>query len=156
MKRMLFSRLFFLVVLAGAGLVLGCGQKDVSLAPVSGKVTVDGQPLTSGSVSLLLDVPLGNEGAKEASKAPTAGLSGGKIGPDGTYKIYTGGKEGAPLGKYKVRVIPPQTETKKDKDAKEAPDIGYNKKYTDANKTPLHIEVVASPQPGAYDLKLTK
>lgn len=156
MKRMLFSRLVFFVVLAGAGLALGCGQKEVSLAPVTGKVTVDGQPLTSGTVSLILDVPLGNEGAEEAGRATTIGLSGGKIGSDGTYKIYTGGKEGAPLGKYKVRIIPPQTETKEDKEGKEAPDIGYKKDYTDANKTPLHIEVVASPQAGAYDLKLKK
>jgi hypothetical protein len=156
MKRMLFSRLFFLVVLACAGLVLGCGQKEVALAPVSGKVTVDGQPLTSGSVSLVPDVPLGNEGAQVADKMATPGLSGGKIEPDGTYKIYTGGKEGAPLGKYKVRVVPPQTETNKDKDAKGEPDIGYKREYTDANKTPLHYEVVANPQAGAYDLKLKK
>jgi hypothetical protein len=156
MKRMLFSRPEFLVILAGAGMALGCGQKDVPLVPVSGKVTVDGQPLTSGSVSLVPDVPRGNEGAQAADKMTMPSLSGGKIGPDGTYKIYTGGKEGAPLGKYKVRIVPSQTETKPDKDAKEAPDIGYNKKYTDANKTPLRYEVVASPKPGAYDLKLTK
>ena len=156
MKRRFFSRLVFLAVLVGIAPALGCGQKDVALAPVTGKVTVDGKPLSSGTVSLIPDVAAGGEGAKEAGKIPTLGLSGGGIGPDGTYKIYTGGKEGAPLGKYKIRIVPPQTQTKKDKDAKEAPDIGYKKDYTDANKTPLHYEVVASPEPGRYDLKLTK
>jgi hypothetical protein len=150
---MFLSRLVVLVVLAGAGLALGCGQKDVPLAPVSGKVTVDGQPLTSGSVSLIPDVPLGNEGAQQASKRQTGGLSGGTIGSDGTYKIYTAGKEGAPLGKYKVRIIPHVTEGKDDK---ETPDIGFKKEYTDANKTPLHFEVIKDPEAGRYDLKLTK
>jgi hypothetical protein len=28
-------------------------------------------------------------------------------------------------------------------------------KYTDANESPLKIEVVANPAPGAYDLELT-
>jgi hypothetical protein len=156
MRRVLFSRSALLVVLAGVGLAPGCGKKDVSLVPVSGKVTVDGKPLTSGTVSLVADVPMGSEGAEEASKMQTLGLSGGEIGPDGTYKIKTGGKDGAPPGKYKVRVIPPITEPKGDKDAKEAPDIGFNKEYTDANKTPLKFEVVTSPKPGQYDLKLTK
>jgi hypothetical protein len=153
MKRMLLSRLVFLVLLIGAGLVLGCGKKEVSLAPVTGKVTVDGKPLTSGSVSLIADVPLGNPGAEEASKMQTLGLSGGEIKSDGTYKIYTGDKEGAPLGKYKVRVVPPLAEPK---ESKETPDIGFNKKYTDANNTPLKYEVVSSPEAGRYDLKLTK
>jgi hypothetical protein len=155
MKRLLLSRLVFLVVLLGSGLVLGCGKKDASMAPVTGKVTVDGKPLTSGSVSLIPDVPMGNEGAQEASKLQTSALSGGEIKSDGTYKIYTGGKEGAPLGKYKVRVVPPITEPK-DKEGKETPDIGFKKEYTDANKTPLHYEVVGSPEAGRYDLNLKK
>jgi hypothetical protein len=154
MMHRLISPRGVVIVLIGIGLAPGCGgQKEVPLAPVTGKVTVDGKPLTSGTVSLVPDVPLGDEGAKEASKMQTAGLSGGEIKPDGTYKIYTGGKEGAPLGKYKVRVLPPVTETKEDKGAA---DIGFDKKYTDANKTPLRFEVVASPEAGRYDLKLTK
>jgi len=153
MKRASFSPFAVPAIFVGVILTPGCGQKEVTLAPVTGKVTVDGKPLTSGSVSLIPDVPLGSEGAKQASKIPTLGPSGGEIGPDGTYKIYTSGKEGAPLGKYRVRVVPPITEVKDDK---EVPDIGFDKKYTDANKTPLRIEVVPNPQPGAYDLKLTK
>jgi len=154
MKHMLLSRFFILEVLVGAGLVLGCtGKKDVSLAPVTGKVTLDGKPLTSGSVSLIPDVPLGNEGAQEASKMQTIGLSGGEIKSDGTYTISTAGKEGAPLGKYKVRVLPPMTEPSQ---SKEAPKLRFRQDYTDANKTPLKYEVVSSPEAGRYDLKLTK
>lgn len=154
MMRLLFSRLVFLAVLIGVGLASGCGEKAVSLAPVSGKVTVDGKPLSSGSVSLIPDVSLSDKGASEVSKMQTTGMSGGEINPDGTYKIYTDGKEGAPLGKYKIRVMPPVTQSKDEKDAKEAPDIGFDKDYTDPNRTRLHYEVVASPEPGRYDLKL--
>ncbi|HEY7330900.1 MAG TPA: hypothetical protein VH592_24885 [Gemmataceae bacterium] len=154
MKRLLLSRRVLLVVLVSIGLGSGCGQKSGgSLAPVTGKVTVDGKPLTGGSVSLIPDLPMGEEGAKQASKLTSSELSGGAIKSDGTYKIQTGGKDGAPLGKYKVRVIPPLTETK---GAKETPDIGFDQENTDANKTKLKIEVVASPEAGRYDLKLKK
>jgi hypothetical protein len=150
--RMLFSRFVSLVVLVGVGLAPGCGQKEASLTPVAGKVTVDGAPLSSGSVSLIPDVSV-EAGAKTASNEIPGGMSGGEIKSDGTYKIYTGGKEGAPLGKYKVRVIPPVTAPKDDK---ETPNIGFDKKYTDAHNTPLHFEVVKNAEAGHYDLKLKK
>ena len=152
MKRLFFSRLVLVAVLVGAALVLGCG-KEQSLASVSGKVTVDGTPLSGGQVTFIPDVPGGKEGAEAASKLPTSGISSGAIGSDGTYKIYTGGKQGAPLGKYKVTVTPSMGPAS---DSTEAPPLGFNKKFADAHKTPLQKEVVASPAPGAYDLELTK
>lgn len=154
MNRVFFSRLGYLAVLAAAGFVLGCGGKaSRSLASVSGKVTVDDKPLSGGSVTFIPDVPLGQEGTREASKLGTSGASVGQIGPDGTYKIYTGGKEGAPLGDYKVTVSPSMVPSP---DAKDAPATGFHKKYSDAHDTPLKMKVVASPKPGEYDLKLTK
>lgn len=152
MNRMYLSRLVHLAVFVGLALVLGCG-KDNPMSSVSGKVTVDGKPLSGGSVSFIPDVPPGEEGIKEASKAATSGLSAGSIGSDGTYKIYTAGKEGAPLGKYKVTVSPRMAPPP---DATEAPPLEFDKKYSDAQKTPLRKEVVASPKAGDYDLKLTK
>jgi hypothetical protein len=154
MNRVFFSRLVYVVALVGAGFVLGCGGKEGRpLAPVSGKVTVDGKPLSSGQVTFIPDVPSGQEGTKQASKLKTTAPSVGEIGPDGTYKISTGGKDGAPLGKYKVTVSPSMVPAP---DATDAPATGFNRKFSDAHDTPLKVEVVATPAPGAYDLKLTK
>jgi len=38
---------------------------------------------------------------------------------------------------------------------KEPPPLPFSMKYFDANESPLKIEVVANPAPGAYDLELT-
>lgn len=147
------SRLACLVVLLGVCFAPGCGNK-VSLTPVSGKVTVDGTPITAGQVSLIPDVLNPNdERAKGQTVAPTAGLSSGTINSDGTYKIFTAGKEGAPLGKYKVNVTPSMMPSG---DPKAAPASGFNRKFSDPQNSPLRIEVTASPAAGAYDLKLTK
>jgi hypothetical protein len=157
MNRFRSPRLAFLVVLAGVGLLPGCGKKTPPLAPVSGKVTVAGQPLTSGQVSLILDV--GNPAQEKEKKTEgefatmTGSPSTGQIGSDGTYKIFTSGKEGAPLGKYKVTVTPSMMPSS---DPKKPPPVGFNRSYGDPKNTPLKFEVVASPAAGTYDLKLNK
>jgi hypothetical protein len=111
------------------------------MAPVSGKVTVDGQALPAGQVSFLpVDAMTG------------AGLSAGTIGSNGEYAIYTDGKAGAPLGKYKVTVNPSMVPT----GGAGAPTFAFNTNYRDAKSTPLTIEVVNNPEQGRYDLKLTK
>jgi hypothetical protein len=128
-------------------LIGGCkgGANLPALAPVKGKVTVDGKSVTSGQVVLIPETPeKGKEGA----------LSAGQIDADGNYEISTGGKSGAPLGKHKVTVTPP---TMPMPGAKGPPKGEFNqKKYGDQKSTPLSITVVENPAPGAYDLKLTK
>jgi len=121
------------------------------MASVSGKVTVDGQPLTAGQVTFIPDVP--HPSSTEGGKVETFGLTTGQIGSDGTYKITTSGKSGAPLGKYKVTVTPSMVPAR---DAKTAPPSGFQQIFSDAQKTPLRKEVVANPEAGRYDLKLTK
>jgi hypothetical protein len=77
-------------VCVGALFLSGCGPA-VKLVPVSGKVTLDGQAVTSGQVTLYPTTTEKTEGA-------TAGLCAGTIDPEGTYKIFTAGKEGPPSG----------------------------------------------------------
>ncbi len=147
---------FGFLLLAAAVTVLGCGPSGPKLVPVSGKVTLDGTPLKSGTVTLVAD----------ASKNNTQkGIPAGAIGPDGTYKISTEGKNGAPLGWYKVTVatsfpgaMGANTAPLMSSTPAKAPEgaIVINPKYTDQTKTDLSVEVVANPQPGAYDLKLSK
>jgi hypothetical protein len=100
----------------------------------------DGTPLKSGTVTFTRD---------ESKNNTQKGTPAASIGPDGTYRISTEGKDGSPLGWYKVTVI-----TKFPGAPPDAIDI--NPKYADAAKTDLSFEVVESPSPGAYDLKLSK
>jgi len=121
-------------------LLAGCGDgQNLTLVPVKGKVEVDGQPLASGNVVLHLD---------STDKSLRYPLSAGMV-KDGNYEIFTDGKLGAPVNKFKVTVSQmtvPGNEAG-------AP---FDKKFSDQATTPLSVEVVASPQPGQYDLKLTK
>lgn len=120
----------------------GCSGGLGALHPVQGKVTVDGKPLTNGSVAFHPDEAKGNTGKKVAS---------GEI-EDGAYKLYTDGKSGAPAGWYKVAVTA-ATEVDSDK-AEEAKSL-VGVKFTDPKETPLTIEVTAAPAAGAYDLKVS-
>jgi hypothetical protein len=120
---------------------VGCGGPPaVATRPVSGKVTVDGRPATSGQVSFAA-----------ADDKVGAGLCTGIIGVDGEYKISSDGKLGAPPGKYKVTVTPSMTRTGGD-----FPSPPFNARYMSSKSTPLVIEVVNKPVSGAYDLKLKK
>jgi len=125
--------------------LLGCGGGNTEfvppLVPVKGMITVDGAPVTAGHVSF---VPL------VTPTKPTA-ASSGKIGSDGTYEIFTGGKSGAPTGKFKVWLAPSMVPPKEGE-----PNVVYDSKYTNAGKTPLEIEVVDKAAAGSYDLKLSK
>jgi len=72
----------------------GCGSGGVSLAEVTGTVTVDGQPVPGLEVSF---EPQGGEG----------GTSLGYTGADGRYELfYAGGKKGAVIGPHRVQVNP--------------------------------------------------
>jgi hypothetical protein len=64
------------------------------LAEATGTVTLDGKPLSSGTVTFVPDVAKGTTG-------PT-GV--GKIGSDGKYRIRTAGRDGALVGYHKIRV----------------------------------------------------
>jgi hypothetical protein len=138
----LLRRLAVLALLLGLLPGSGCGGGP-PLLPVSGKVTLDGQPLTGGGVTL---VP---QNADKDSKVPPPV---GQIDANGQYVIYTGGRAGAPEGKYKVTVTPPtRVEV-----SKGVPKLPFPKEYSDGRRTPLVIEVVPSAAAGAYDLKMKK
>jgi hypothetical protein len=141
MSRLFTTRRICFILLLGAGFGAGCGgPASVATVPVTGKVTLDGQPVTSGQVSFFA-----------ADAKAGVGLCTGIIDANGEYKIFSDGKPGAPLGKYKVMVMPSMV-----------PPTGggalarpQNDKYSDAKSTTLSVEVVSSPAPGAYDLKMT-
>jgi hypothetical protein len=126
-------------------MLVGCGDSSNKLLPVSGKVTVDGQPLATGSVSFRPEK--GSASAKEP---------GGEIDEDGTYSLFTDGKEGAPPGRYRVLVVAVDPNDLKKKFPYGKRTSFVSPKYSNLKTTDLVVEVTPSPKPGAYDLKLTK
>jgi hypothetical protein len=129
--------------MAGLSVLLGCtdGSGIPECVPVSGIVSLDGKPLTDGNVIFRGTAPGGGPLPYEPI---------GMIGPHGEYSLITRHKPGAPVGQYRVLVY------------WDEPGAGWQKpksrlpaKYSDDRKTPLAVEVVAHPAPGAYDLKMT-
>jgi len=136
----------FLPLMALAGLILSSGcSSSATLAPVSGKVTVDGNPLTKGTVIYRPDKTKGNNTGDEPI---------GEINAEGVYTLQTRGKPGAPLGWYKVTVS--VTDAPPDNTKAEITPPLINSTYTFADITPLQAEVVAPPKTGSYDLKLSR
>jgi hypothetical protein len=121
----------------------GCGSRFHPV-PVSGTVTVDGEPLTHFRVSFVPDADKGNTNPVSCT-APMDSqghydlrMAAVKVSDDG---------RGAPVGWYKVVLI---TGIWGD------PPCDIDPKFLDPNKTPLSIEVVENPEPGRYDLKMTR
>jgi hypothetical protein len=110
--------------------------------PVEGTVTVDGKPLDHGTVVFWPENAEGNTSPDTASS---------EIGANGTYALYTQGKEGAPIGVYRVTVV---SQTQLDSTKPEKVKSLVPKKYTRREETDLRIKVVEDPSDGAYDLKL--
>jgi hypothetical protein len=81
------------LLLAGALCCCSCSGGGPSLYPVEGKVLLKGQPLAGATVTFW---------PKNDSKAtPSTGFTE----EDGTFKLETGAKSGAPEGDYDVTVI---------------------------------------------------
>lgn len=84
-----------------ACLLIGCGGgDDFATAPVSGTVTMNGQPVTGGTITF---VPLG-EGEAEVTGKPASGA----IQKDGSFTLSTYEEgDGAVIGKHRVMYAPP-------------------------------------------------
>jgi hypothetical protein len=79
----------------------GCGPAQFDVAPVSGRVTVEGQPLTGQFMVIFSPIA---QGAKDRAGRPAAG----PVEADGRYSLstYEPG-DGAVVGKHRVVVLPP-------------------------------------------------
>src|SRR5262249_46835840 len=126
--------------------VVGCG--GVRRIPVSGTVTLDGQPFTGGYLEFNPDTAKGNT-AKIICKSPIK---------DGRYDLETSGitradsGAGVPLGWYKVTFRVLVESTKKHPQ----PTLNVNDQFKSVETTPLSVEVKDNPDPDAYNIKLTK
>jgi hypothetical protein len=100
-------------------------------------LTVDKEAVKDARVTFVPDADKGNK----VSVSPFG------VVKDGNYTLTTKDKPGAPAGWYKVIVL-----TKYPWAPENAPVLP--RIYADAAKSTLSVEVVANPQPGAYDLNL--
>ena len=124
----------------GLALLSGCGGGPRRVQ-VTGDVTIDGTPLNGGVVNFAPDASKGNNHRINC------------VGPAqaGKYKLHTqavrGSEsgEGVPLGWYKVYLYTDVPGV----------NIKIHDRFTNANSTPLSIEVVDNPAPGAYDIKFS-
>jgi hypothetical protein len=119
----------------------GCGESKPELIPVTGKVMLDGQPAKEGGV-----VFHGEGNLKMV----------GGIATDGTYKMMRNRDEGVPPGTYRVTVFVTETPADAAGNPVDLPKTLSNKKFMDANSTPLTVTVQDSAPEGAYDLAVTR
>ena len=117
-----------------------------TLVPVSGKIFLDGAPLACKEVVVTF---LPGPGST-MHVFPV-----GKVDEAGSFKMTTVAQDGAPPWKYKVLVTLDAAYRNELKKSGVNPRVVIPEKYTDVKQTPLAVEVVASPQPGVYDLYLT-
>jgi hypothetical protein len=114
-------------------LVAGCGQPGA----VTGLVTLDGEPLTTGVIAFT-----------PAGSGPSAY---GAIGPDGRYELRTGGAAGLAVGEYVVTVAanaaaPDRPASGAWPGSERALPLVTPGKYADRDKTPLRAKVAAGGQ----------
>jgi len=137
-----------LAVLGALALTSAVGCGGVRRVPVSGTVTLDGQPLNGGYLVFTPDTAKGNTGRISCTSRIK----------DGRYDLETNGVtradsgSGVPLGWYKVTFRMLEESTKKHPIAP----INVHDKFKSVEKTPLSVEVKDNPDPGAYDFKMTK
>jgi hypothetical protein len=88
--RWLMSRIAVMVMLGAA--FAGCHKSGESLQPISGKVTLQGRPITAGVVRI---------------RNPQLGIDmTARLGPDGGYEVMRAQGPGLPEGTYQVAITP--------------------------------------------------
>lgn len=90
-------------VVSSLAVIAGCTSQGRDLAPVSGRITLDGRPLAGGSI---VCQPLAVPGSVNAGKG-----SGAYCDDDGRFQLKTlDGRDGAVVGEHRVRIYGPRTQ----------------------------------------------
>jgi hypothetical protein len=133
----------FVALLLHAPVLLGCGPNlDIPpLQKVSGVVTLDGTPVTRGTVQF-------QPSATQGASGPPAN---GTIGPDGRYELVTAGQPGAVIGQHQV-LVEARAEPKDETDTLPSPLVP--EKYFTFSTSGLTKEVTAAA-PNEINLELT-
>ena len=142
------ARPSLLLSVCAAVAIVGCGPTGPKTHPVTGKVTIDGQPAKNCTINFQ-PVDSANQ------------VASGLIEDDGSYTLYTGttGTPGAMAGKYKVVLVPTAEDTAMGEGAPEPAYMSAGadptadpttqesdvvpKEYTNATTTPKEVEVTS-------------
>lgn len=123
------------LAMASAG---GCAKSPYSIAPVSGAVSLDGQPLAGGVVSFQ---PM-------AVKGVVAGPgSTGRLDPEGRFRLSTiDGTPGAVVGEHIVRIYSrsPESAPVSDSDAPAAPKERVPERFNYASELRFMVPMAGS------------
>jgi len=115
-----------MTLLTAALLLAGCGQKQLPLEPVSGKVVFPDGSVPQGEVAVVKFEPANPDTDTKAAS--------GDIQPDGTFQLTTiEDNDGALPGEYRVRILIWKTYIGRES--------MIDKKYDDPNETPLRATV---------------
>jgi len=140
------SASFAALVIAVVGLA-GCSPPPPAPCfPVAGKVTYKKKALPAGTITFTPDASKGNSSKESAI---------GMLKEDGSYSLVTNGRDGAPLGWYKVSVNPLAMPTEMPPAGKPLPKPpAIDPKYQKGDSSGISIEVKEQAPPGAYDIDL--
>jgi hypothetical protein len=133
---------------AGAGFALlmaSCSTGKEECLRVEGLITVNGQPLLSGTIVFHPDASKGNTSKRE----PRGTIVRGK---PGRYRLTTDGQDGAPPGWYQVTVFALQPITREN--SQRPPEWLADPKYADLKTSGLAVMVNKDARSGAYDFDL--
>ncbi len=135
-----FAALFLAVILFSVLSLPGCGGSRLGTVPVKGKVTINGQPVTKGTVFFQ---PVDATKGRPARSA---------LGPDGAYEASSlDNDRGIVPGEYKVSLMPPATET-----GNPATQASISAKYRNVNTSGLTLTVPDRGGPVVYDIEMSK
>ncbi len=133
----MFNRSFWLVLCLGS-LCLGCGKSDTpDVGLVSGKVTLDGEPIEGASVEF---TPITNVGQRTSTATTSS---------DGSYRLaFSASTLGAALGEHDVVI------TKTDTTAKPTAN-GYPLLTPEKYAQPGALKATVEPGENTIDFEIT-
>ena len=119
----------------------GCGERGFPTAPVRGKVTYNGKPVTSGTVLFMPD------GDKPSAT--------GELEPDGSYSLttYRSG-DGAVLGKHSILITAIEDQSNRlPEERNPAPGLTIPARYNNFATSGLSAEVVEGANTVDFELR---
>ena len=128
-------RILAIVLLVGTAAFNGCGRSE--FASLTGRVTLDGEPLPTAVITFISD----------------GGTSGyANVEPDGDYVAKSGSDEGLKPGKYRISVVAFKPEVITDRKEAKVPQPITPARYTDPAKSGFEFNLTEAG--GTYDLEL--
>jgi hypothetical protein len=129
------NRVVAAVIVALLVVISGCGHSE--FAPLTGRVTLDGNPLPTAVITFISD----------------GGTSGyANVDSSGRYIAKSGSDEGLKPGKYKIIVVANKPEVITDRKEAKIPQPITPPRYADPTKSGFEYNLTEAG--GTYDLEL--